>query len=127
VFRKNHFARGYCGKVVAPSSRKNLAERAVKKYDLSVRHACKVFRLSRTAYYYECHDKEDGDVMERLFALSEQFPTYGYWKLYYLLRDEGFIVNHKKVYRLYKNYILVNKATGHTPAKQLGCELLPSS
>lgn len=86
-----------------PSSRKNLAERAIKKYHLSIRQACQMFRLSRTAYYYRGNNPEDGNVLkERLITLANLYPHYGYWKLYYLLRDEGFMVNHKKIYRLYK-------------------------
>jgi putative transposase len=60
-----------------------------------------VFRLSRTAYYYVGDEAEDGNVKNRLLELAYQYPSFGYWKLYYMLRDEGYIVNHKKVYRLY--------------------------
>lgn len=70
-----------------------------------MRQACKIFRLSRTAYYYIGHALEDGYIKNRLMALAESYPHYGYWKLYFLLRDEGLLVNHKKVYRLYKIYL----------------------
>jgi len=77
----------------------------VHKYHLSIRHACLIFRVSRTAYYYTACKTEDGDLNNRLMDLAKRYPHYGYWKLYYLLRDEGYIVNHKRVYRLYKTYI----------------------
>lgn len=51
---------------------------------------------------------EDG-IIDRLLVLAKAHPHYGYWKLYYLLRDEGYIVNHKRVYRLYKMYIRPQK------------------
>lgn len=72
---------------------------------MSVRRACKIFKLSRTAFYYVGYSVEDGAIQNRLLDLALQYPTYGYWKLYYLLRDEGHIVNHKRVYRLYKTYV----------------------
>jgi putative transposase len=89
-------------KAVTPSSRKNLALKAIKKYALSIRNACKMFKISRTAYYYETHKNEGDFIEKRLIQLANENPSFGYWKLYYLLRDEGHIVNHKRVYRLYK-------------------------
>jgi putative transposase len=34
--------------------------------------------------------------------LANQYPRYGYWKLYYMLRNNNLTINHKRVYRLYK-------------------------
>lgn len=64
-----------------------------------------MFRLSRTAYYYAKPTAEDDAIKKRLLELAQLYPSYGYWKLYYLLRDEGYIVNHKRVYRLYKCFV----------------------
>lgn len=41
-------------------------------------------------------------IETRLLQLAKEHPSFGYWKLYYLLRDEDYIVNHKRIYRLYK-------------------------
>jgi putative transposase len=84
------------------SLRKELVSKAIKKYNLSIRHACKIFCLSRTAYYYVNKTSEDSGLDQRILALANSNPSYGYWKIYYLLRDEGYIVNHKRVYRIYK-------------------------
>src|SRR6266581_2416152 len=34
--------------------------------------------------------------------LAEQYPRHGYWRLYRKLRRAGVMVNHKCVYRLYR-------------------------
>ena len=34
--------------------------------------------------------------------LAYQYPRYGYWKLYHLMRNQGHKINHKRVHRLYK-------------------------
>jgi putative transposase len=41
-------------------------------------------------------------MKKMLSQLAAQYPRYGYWKLYHLLRLQGHIVNHKRIYRLYK-------------------------
>lgn len=86
-------------------ARKVLVEQAVKKYGLSVRKACQLFNISRTAFYYENTRPSTDPAEQRLLELANQYPTYGYWKYYSLLRYEGYIINHKKVYRIYKQSI----------------------
>lgn len=68
---------------------------------MSLRNACALFGLSRRTYYYESHSRDDGALKEALLQLAKQYPRYGYWKLYHLLRAKDWQVNHKKVYRLY--------------------------
>ena len=79
----------------------------MKKYQLSIRHACEIFKISRTAYYYINKGKEDRRLVIEILALTQRNPTFGYWKIHYQLLDQGFVVNHKRVYRLYKELGLV--------------------
>jgi putative transposase len=74
---------------------------AVAKHDMSVRQACDLFQLSRRVYYYQAQANNDGELKEALLRLAKQYPRYGYWKLYHVLRQQGWAVNHKRVYRLY--------------------------
>ncbi len=41
-------------------------------------------------------------LMKRINELALKYPFYGYRRIYALLRKEGMLVNHKRVYRLYK-------------------------
>ena len=41
-------------------------------------------------------------LVARLRELATQRPRWGYRRLHILLRREGIIVNHKRVYRLYR-------------------------
>ena len=68
---------------------------------MSVRRACELFQLSRRAYYYQPQVSNDGELKAALMQLARRYPRYGYWKLYHLLRQQDWQVNHKKVYRLY--------------------------
>ena len=97
------------GQVQDLSLRKECVKKVVKKHSISIRQACKLFSISRTAYHYVKKTSENGEEVKRLFEIAYRYPTYGYWKIYYLLRDEGFVINHKRVYRLYKKYGLILK------------------
>ncbi|MDM1524096.1 transposase [Empedobacter sp. 225-1] len=37
-----------------------------------------------------------------MIALSNEHQTWGFWMMYYRLRNLGFTWNHKRVYRVYK-------------------------
>jgi putative transposase len=47
---------------------------------------------------YEVSERRAG----RALGLSNSSLRYGYWRLWALLRREGWEVNHKRVYRLYR-------------------------
>lgn len=58
--------------------------------------------LSKSSLYYEKKPKDDTEVENALNALVEKFPRNGFWLLFNRLRKQGFIWNHKRVYRVYK-------------------------
>jgi putative transposase len=71
--------------------------------DLSLRQACLLLNLSTFVYYYQSEEKlSDNLLYTRLTQLVERYPTWGFWKLYHKLRQQGVEVNHKRLYRIYK-------------------------
>lgn len=46
--------------------------------------------------------KDDTDCMQKLEEMAQQNPAEGFWKCYYRLRNDDFIVNHKRLHRIYK-------------------------
>ena len=58
--------------------------------------------LSLSVYYYRFKRKpEDEVIMDSLEKLAEGHPTYGFRKMFHMLRAMGHGWNHKKVYRIY--------------------------
>jgi putative transposase len=70
-------------------------------YPLSQRHACELMEIPRTTCRYV--SRRDGtELRERLVALAQQQPRFGYRRLHVLLGRDGWKVNHKRVQRVYR-------------------------
>ncbi|CAM4447542.1 MAG: IS3 family transposase IS1400 [Legionellaceae bacterium] len=57
--------------------------------------------MSRSSYAYQPNTQKDALVIQALLAVSEQYPRYGFKKLFIQLRKKGFTWNHKRVHRVY--------------------------
>ena len=68
----------------------------------SARRACRLASLSRSRWQYRAVRRDDGPVRMRLRELAAAKPRWGYQQLHVLLRREGYVINHKKVLRLYR-------------------------
>jgi putative transposase len=78
------------------------AVRAIQaKFTLSERRACALVGVGRSTCRYLTRRPEWPALRERLRALAGERRRFGYRRLYVLLRREGFLVNLKRVYRLY--------------------------
>jgi len=71
-------------------------------YRVSDRRACRLLQLNRATYWYQPHRAEAVALRQRLRDLAQARPRFGYRRLYILLRREGWTINHKRVYRLYR-------------------------
>lgn len=72
-------------------------------FDIPVRRACALIRFNRASYY--CKSKAgplNGVLRERIKEIAAARVRYGYRRIGVLLRREGFKVNDKRVYRLYR-------------------------
>jgi len=54
----------------------------------------------------------DTELRERLRALAPVRRRFGYRRLHVLLRREGFIVNHKRLFRIYREGRLMVRRRG---------------
>jgi putative transposase len=75
----------------------------VREHQLSIQRACRVVRLSRTAYYQPPPpaSRRDAAVIAALTDAVARYPRWGFWKLFARLRVEGRLWNHKHVHRVY--------------------------
>ncbi len=82
---------------------RTLATDLINAYRVSVQKACRVVLLNRSAWYYKQHHRrEDRPLRQRIKEIAATRVRYGLWRIYILLRREGFKDNHKRVQRIYK-------------------------
>ena len=79
-----------------------LAKYIKKEFDVSIRRSCRIVLLSHAVWYYRKKKDTDEMLRMRIREIAQTRVRYGFWRIYILLRREGFKVNHKKVYRIYK-------------------------
>ena len=72
-----------------------------KAQELSERRACELVGMRRSSYRYVRREELPG-LRGRLGELAQERRRFGYRRLTVLLRREGWAVNHKRVYRLYR-------------------------
>lgn len=72
------------------------------EHGLSISKACSALRLSRTVFAYQPSLPDDRLVITALLELVESYPRYGFPKYFALLRRKGFLWNHKRVHRVYR-------------------------
>ena len=76
----------------------------VEEHQLSERRACSLVGLSRDSYRNPPQPYQlTRDLGERIVDIAHVRRRFGYRRIHDLLRSEFPGVNHKRVYRLYKN------------------------
>ena len=79
-------------------------KKMVEEHQLSERRACSLVGLSRNSYRNPPQpDQLTRDLGERIVDIAHVRRRFGYRRIHDLLRSEFPGVNHKRVYRLYKN------------------------
>jgi len=81
-------------------------------HGLSQRRACRLVGIGHSTLRYERRRASDEAVRKRLRELAAQRRRFGYRRLGWLLAREGQVMNHKKVYRLYREERLMVRRRG---------------
>jgi putative transposase len=85
---------------------------AIDEKGYSQRRACRLIGLAPKTYRYASSRGDDAAVRERLCTLARQRRRFGYRRLHILLRREGIALNHKKLFRLYREERLTVRRRG---------------
>jgi putative transposase len=71
-------------------------------FGVSERRACRALGVNRSSYRYTSTAKVQTALQMRIRDLAATRVRYGYRRLHVLLRREGWCVNYKRIYRLYR-------------------------
>lgn len=76
----------------------------IESFGLSIRRSCSLIGIWRTSFAYTPMDKspDEAVIRTRLKELAQKRKRFGCPRLHVLLRREGFVINHKRTERIYK-------------------------
>lgn len=93
--------------MVKPAARRQAAHYAQQTYSISERRAGRIIGIGNASLRYRSRRPDDSSVRTSLKAVAAERPRFGYRRLGVMLERAGVRVNHKKLYRLYKEEGLV--------------------
>jgi putative transposase len=85
---------------------------AIEQKGYSQRRACGLVGLAPKTYRYRSRRPDDGDLRQKLRELAAERRRFGYRRLLILLRRDGVAVNHKRLFRLYREERLTVRKRG---------------
>lgn len=85
-----------------PARKRVLVDEMRSDWDVSIRRACSVLRFDPKAYRYRSRRRGQAALEQRIKEICETRVRFGYRRVHVLLRREGWDVNAKRIYRLYK-------------------------
>jgi putative transposase len=98
--------------VVTPAAERRAVAHLKEAFGLSERRACKAIGCCRMTVRYESTRPDDRDLRERMKAIAHERRRFGYRRVHILLKREGYMVNHKKLFRLYREEKLAVRRRG---------------
>jgi putative transposase len=112
----------YRKKLTEPARKRTIADSAQERFKISERRACRLVGLNRKTKRYKPVNKTENDaIKKRLGELAARWKRFGYRRLHILLCREGYEINHKRVYRLYKEAgLALRKRKKKCPSEKRG-------
>jgi putative transposase len=103
--------------MVTPAAMREAVAHVCSAFEMSERRACRTIGCVRMTVRYRSRRSNDTKLRERLRALAHERRRFGYRRLHVLLRREGFVVNHKRLFRLYREErLIVRRRSGRKRA-----------
>src|SRR3546814_697404 len=108
-------------KALRPDRKRELVDGMLLDWGVSIRRACRVLPFDTSSYHYQSRRTDPAFLKKRIREICETHVRYGYRRVYHILRREGWIVNPKKVYRLYRELGL--QLRNKTPKRRVKAKL----
>src|SRR5262249_26223146 len=98
--------------MVTPAVKREAVAHLKGAHGMSERRACKAIDCDRMTVGYRARRPDDAALGERLRALARERRRFGYRRLLILLRREGLVINHKRLFRIYREERLMVRRRG---------------
>ena len=77
-----------------------MVENIRMEYNISIQRCWKLVLLHKVVFYYRAKGRSDELLRMRMNEIAAVRVRYGFWRIHILLRLEGFLYNHKRIYGL---------------------------
>lgn len=98
-----------------------MVDHARSTWRVSIRRACRALPVERSTYHYRSRRAGQAQLTERIKEIAATRVRYGYRRIHVLLRRDGWRVNAKRVYRLYREMGL--QLRNKTPKRRVKAKL----
>lgn len=98
--------------MVTPAVKREAVAHLKTAHEMSERRACQVIGCVRMTIRYRSRRPDDPKLRARLVALARERRRFGYRRLLIFLHREGFVVNHKRLFRIYREERLMVRKRG---------------
>ena len=89
--------------MISPDRRRQAVKQVIDAMDVSERRACRAIQQPRSTQRYPKIVPEDEELIRsKVIELSSQYGRYGYRRVTALLRNQGWIINHKRIERIWR-------------------------
>ncbi|RYH05477.1 transposase, partial [Tropicimonas sp. IMCC6043] len=96
-------AAGRCiKKMVTPAARRDAVAHLCKVHQVSQRRACSVLGADRSSVRYRSVRPDDAELRKAMKAVATERRRFGYRRVHVMLERQGWLVNQKKLRRLYR-------------------------
>lgn len=108
--------------MVTPQAKKEVAQEMIKKHQMSQRRSCWLVGLGRNTCRYQPKRQSSEELKSKIQKIAFEKRRFGYRRVHILLKRSGEKVNHKRVWRIYRELGLkIKKRAGRK--KSLGTRL----
>jgi putative transposase len=104
-----------------PARQRQLVDDTRSAWRVSIRRACRALPIERSTYHYRSRRAGQAELTEWIKEIAATRVRYGYRRIHVLLRRDGWRVNPKRVYRLYRELGL--QLRNKTPKRRVKAKL----
>jgi putative transposase len=88
--------------MVTPAAEREAVAHLRAEHEMSERRACQLLKCCRMTMRYASVKPDDTVLRDRMKAIAHERRRFGYRRIHIMLKREGSIVNHKRLFRLYR-------------------------
>ena len=104
-----------------PARRRAVVDHLRAAWRVSARRACAVLKAPRSSHHYRARRDAQAELRSRIREIAAARVRYGYRRIHVLLKREGWMVNAKRVWRLYRLEDL--QLRSKTPKRKVSAKL----